>query len=91
MLSVTTEEEKVEVPEAEPVSEAASEESLAPALDIEKKAEAERESLPPMQPESTQVPLTQSEPEPMPESEPEASDSNSEDMVYVEGFGWIES
>ena len=89
VLTVTTEKEMVEVPETEPTQEVAFQEPATPAPEMEKQAEAEQESIPPAQPEPTQVPPTQPEPEPTPE--PEASDSNLEDMVYVEGFGWIES
>ena len=89
VLTVTTEEEKVEVPEAGPAPAAAFEESLAPAPDMEKQAEADWESSQPAQ--SGPILAQPTEPEPTPEPEPEASDSNSEDMVYVEGFGWIES
>ena len=90
VLTGTTEKEIVEVHETEPVPEAASEEPATPAPEMEKQTEAERESTLSAQPEPIQPP-TQPEPEPTPESEPEASASNSEDMVYVEGFSWIES
>ena len=91
VLTATTEKEMVDVPAAEPVPEATAEEPATPAPEMETQAEAEQESAPPAQPEPILLPPTQPEPEPMPESVPEASDSNSEDMVYVEGFGWIES
>ena len=89
VLTVTTEKEMVEIPEAEPAPDVTSEEPTTP--EIEKQAEAEQESTQPAQSKPIQPPPTQLEPEPMPESEPETSNSNSEDMVYVEGFGWIES
>ena len=90
VLTGTTEKEIVEVHETEPVPEAAPKEPATPAPEMEKQTEAERESTLSAQPGPIQPP-TQPEPEPTPESEPEASASNSEDMVYVEGFGWIES
>ena len=89
VLTVTTEEEKVEVPEAEPIPEETSEEPTGPAPEMEKKTEAEQESTPPAQTESIQAPPAQPEPKPAPE--PEANGSSSENMVYVPGFGWIES
>lgn len=89
VLTVTTEKEMVEVPEAEPAPEAAAQEPATPAPEIGKQAEAGQESAPPAQPEPIQAPPAQLEPETAPELE--GSDSNSEDMVYVEGFGWIES
>ena len=89
VLTATTEKEMVEIPEAEPVPEVTSEEPTTPAPEIEKQAEAVQESIPPTQPEPIQAQSTQPEPEPTPE--PEVSENSSEDMVYVEGFGWIES
>lgn len=91
VLTATTEKEIVEVHETEPTQEADSQEPATPAPEMENQAEVEREFSPHAQSEPILLPPTQPEPEPMPESEPEASDSNSEDMVYVEGFGWIES
>ena len=49
VLTVTTEEEMVEDPEAEPAPEGISEEPATPAPVIENQAEAERESSPPAQ------------------------------------------
>ena len=89
VLTVTTEEEKVEVPEAESAPETTYNEPVTPAQEIEKQAEAERESSQLVQSELLQAQPT--EPELTPEPEPEANDSSSADMVYVEGFGWIES
>ena len=87
VLTVTTEKEVVEIPEAGPAPETTSEEPTTP--EREKQAEAEQEPATPAQPEPIQAPPAQSEPEPT--LEPEASENSSEDMVYVEGFGWIES
>ena len=91
VLNVATEKEMVEIPEAEPTPETTFEESATPAPDIEKQTEANQASSQPAQPEPIQVQSTQPEPEPTPDSKPEVSDSNLENMVYVEGFGWIES
>ena len=88
-LTVTTEKEMGEVPETEPTQEVASQEPATFTPEMEKQAEAEQESAPPAQPEPIQAPPAQPEPEPTPE--PEVSENSSEDMVYVEGFGWIES
>ena len=87
VLTVATEKEMVEIPEAEPTPETTFEEPATPAPDIEKQTEANQASSQPAQPEPIQVQSTQ----PEPDSKPEVSDSNLENMVYVEGFGWIES
>ena len=91
VLTVTTEEEMVEDHEAEPALEANSDEPDTPAPVIENQAETERESSPPAQSEPIQTQPTQPEPEPTPEPKLESNKSSSEDGVYVEGFGWIES
>lgn len=91
VLTVTTEKEIIEDPEAEPAPEAISEETAIPVSVIENQTEAERESPPPAQSEPIQTQPTQSEPELTPEPELESNKSSSENMVYVEGFGWIES
>lgn len=41
--------------------------------------------------QDTPAPEPTDTPEPEPTPEPEAADSSSENMVYVPGFGWIES
>lgn len=87
VLTGTTEKEIVGVHETELVPEVAYEEPATPAPEMEKQAEAEQESIPPAQPEPIQTQPAQPESETM----PEASDSGSESMVYVEGFGWIEN
>ena len=87
VLTGTTEKEIVGVHETELVPEVAYEEPATPAPEMEKQAEAEQKSIPPAQPEPIQTQPAQPESETM----PEASDSGSESMVYVEGFGWIES
>mgnify|MGYP003290938304 CR=1 FL=1 len=91
VLTATTEKEMVETHEAEPALGATSEEPDIPMQETEKQAETEREPAPPVHPELIQAQSAQPEPEVMPEPEQEASDSNLENMVYVEGFGWIES
>lgn len=48
---------------------------------LEDELETEQKSAPP----------TQTEPEPLPKSEPIANDNELADMVYVPGFGWIQS
>ena len=78
-MALTTEMEKVNGMIAEPVPEEAGEQPPAPtpAPTTENQAEPA--------PKPTDMP----EPEPIPE--PEVTDSSSENMVYVPGFGWIES
>ena len=41
--------------------------------------------------EQKSAPPTQTEPEPLPKSEPMVNDNELVDMVYVPGFGWIQS
>ena len=77
-MALTTEMEKVEAMIAEPVLEA---DEQPPAPTPAPTAENQAESAP----ELTDTP----EPEPSPKSE--VTDSSSENMVYVPGFGWIES
>ena len=76
---LTTEMEKVNGTIAEPVLEEADEQPPAPTPvpTVENQAE------PALEPTDT--------PEPEPIPEPEVTDSSSENMVYVPGFGWIES
>ena len=57
----------------------------------EDEPETEQKSAPPMQTDSAPVEPTQSEPEPLPKSEPMVNDNELVDMVYVPGFGWIQS
>lgn len=78
-MALTTEMEKVDGMIAEPVLEEADEQPPAPTP--APMAENQAESAP----EPTDTP----EPEPSPE--PEVTDSSSENMVYVPGFGWIEN
>ena len=87
VLPVVTEKKESEMPEAESAPEVATEELPIPAPEIEKQFEAEQKSAPPMQTEPAPVHPTQSESAP----EPKANDNELADMVYVPGFGWIES
>ena len=83
-----TEKEKTEIPQQEQIQEAAPEPESAP---------AEMSVAPEVQPKSNPEALTEATHEPVPEQniEPPATQENiesqSSDMVYVEGFGWIES
>ncbi|WP_195608552.1 DUF6550 family protein [Intestinimonas butyriciproducens] len=86
-LEVTTEKETVKASEPEPATEVTAEELPAPAPETEKQPEAEQEPMLPTKagPDPAPAQPTQLKPE------SEASNSASEDMVYVPGFGWIES
>lgn len=87
VLPVVTEKKESEMPGAESDPEVTAEEMSAPTPEIEKQFEAEQKSAPPMQTEPAPVHPTQSESAP----EPIANDNELADMVYVPGFGWIES
>lgn len=79
-----TEEEKVEIPQAEPIHEDTPE--LGPAI---KEIYEISEAQPTAESEAKPVPV----PEPTPaQAPPQAvTDSQPGDMVYVPGFGWLES
>ena len=87
VLPVVTEKQESGMPEAESASEVAAKELPIPTPEIEKQFEPEQKSAPPMQREPAPVHPTQSESAP----EPIANDNELADMVYVPGFGWIES
>ena len=87
ILPAITEKQESGMPEAESAPEVAAKELPIPAPKIEKQFEAEQKSAPPMQTEPAPVHPTQSESAP----EPIANDNELADMVYVPGFGWIES
>ena len=87
VLPVVTEKKESEMPEAESAPEVATEELPIPTPEIEKQFEPEQKSAPPMQREPAPVHPTQSESAP----EPIANDNELADMVYVPGFGWIQS
>lgn len=89
VLPVVTEKKETEMPEAESAPEVAAKELPTPAPEIEKQFEAEQKSAPPTQTDPTPVQPAQLEPKTAPESM--ANDNELADMVYVPGFGWIES
>lgn len=78
-MPLTTEMEEVDGTIAEPVLEEADEQPSAPTP----APTAENQAEPALEPTDT--------PEPEPIPEPEVTDRSSENMVYVPGFGWIES
>lgn len=78
-MPLTTEMEEVDGTIAEPVLEEADEQPSAPTS----APTAENQAEPALEPTDT--------PEPEPIPEPEVTDRSSENMVYVPGFGWIES
>ena len=89
ILQVITEKQESGVLKAESTPEVAAEEMSAPTPEIEKQFEAEQKSAPPTQTDPTPVQPAQLEPKTAPESI--ANDNELADMVYVPGFGWIES
>ena len=89
ILPAITEKQESGMPEAESAPEVAAKELPIPAPEIEKQFEAEQKTAPPMQTDPTPVQPAQLEPKTAPESI--ANDNELADMVYVPGFGWIES
>ena len=87
ILPEITEKQESGMPEAESAQETTTEELPVPAPEIEDEAETEQKSAPPTQTEPAPVHPTQSESAP----EPIANDNELADMVYVPGFGWIQS
>lgn len=87
VLPAVTEKKESEMPEAESAPEVAAKELPTPAPEIEDEAETGQKSAPPTQTEPAPVHPTQSESAP----EPIANDNELADMVYVPGFGWIQS
>ena len=87
VLPAIVEKQESGIPEAESAPEGAAEELSIPAPEIEDEPVAEQKSAPPMQTEPAPVHPTQSESAP----EPIANDNELADIVYVPGFGWIES
>lgn len=87
VLPVVTEKKESEMLEAESAPEVATEELPIPVPEIEDEAETEQEYVPPTQTDPTPVQPAQ------PESAPElkANDNELADMVYLPGFGWIQS
>ena len=87
VLPVVTEKKETEMPETKSAPETTTEELPVPAPEIEDEPVAEQKSAPPTQTEPAPVHPTQSESAP----EPIANDNELADMVYVPGFGWIQS
>ena len=89
ILPAITEKKESEMLEAESALEVATEELPIPVPEIEDEAETEREYVPPTQTDS--IPVQPTQPEPKSAPEPIANDNELADMVYVPGFGWIQS
>lgn len=89
VLPVVTEKKESEMPEAESAPEVATEELPIPVPEIEDEAETEQEYVPPTQTDS--IPVQPTQPEPKSAPEPISNDNELADMVYVPGFGWIQS
>ena len=89
VLPAIVEKQESGIPEAESAPEGAAEELPIPAPEIEDEPVAEQKSAPPMQTDPT--PVQPAQPEPKSAPEPIANDNELADMVYVPGFGWIES
>ena len=87
VLPAITEKQESGMPEAESAPEVAAKELPTPAPEIEDEAETGQKSAPPTKTEPAPVHPTQSESAP----EPIANDNELADMVYVPGFGWIQS
>ena len=89
ILPEITEKQESGMPEAESAPEVTAKELPIPAPEIEDEPVAEQKSAPPMQTDPT--PVQPAQPEPKSAPEPIANDNELADMVYVPGFGWIES
>ena len=89
ILPAITEKQESEMPETKSAPETITEELPVPAPEIEDEPVAEQKSAPPTQTDPTPVQPAQLEPKTAPESI--ANDNELADMVYVPGFGWIES
>ena len=89
ILPAITEKQESGMPEAESAPEVATEELPIPVPEIEDEAETEQEYVPPTQTDS--IPVQPTQPEPKSAPEPIANDNELADMVYVPGFGWIQS
>ena len=87
ILPEITEKQELGMPEAESAQETTTEELPVPAPEIEDGPMTEQKSAPPTQTDPTPVQPAQSESAP----EPKANDNELADMVYVPGFGWIQS
>ena len=89
ILPEITENQELGIPEAESAQQPTTEELPVPAPEIEDEPVAEQKSAPPTQTDS--IPVQPTQPEPKSALEPKANDNELADMVYVPGFGWIES
>ena len=89
ILPEITEKQELGMPEAESAQETTTEELPVPVPEIEDEAETEQEYVPPTQTDS--IPVQPTQPEPKSAPEPIANDNELADMVYVPGFGWIQS
>ena len=89
ILQVITEKQESGVLKAESTPEVAAEEVPIPAPEIEDDVEAEQESAPHTQTDS--APVQPMQPESGSEPKPITNDNGLADMVYVPGFGWIQS
>ena len=89
VLPVVTEKKETEMPETKSAPETTTEELPVPAPEIEDEPVAEQKSAPPTPTDPTPVQPAQLEPQTAPESI--ANDNELADMVYVSGFGWIQS
>lgn len=87
VLPAVTEKKETEMPETKSAQETTTEELPVPAPEIEDEPMAEQKSAPPTQTDPT--PVQPAQPESAPE--PIANDNELADMVYVPGFGWIQS
>lgn len=87
VLPVVTEKKETEMPEIKSAQETTTEELPVPAPKIEDEPMAEQKSAPPTQTDPT--PVQPAQPESAPE--PITNDNGLADMVYVPGFGWIQS
>lgn len=87
VLPAITEKQESGMPETKSAPETTTEELPVPAPEIEDEPVAEQKSAPPTQTDPT--PVQPAQPESAPE--PIANDNELADMVYVPGFGWIQS
>ena len=89
ILPAITEKQESGMPEAESAQETTTEELPVPAPEIEDEPMTEQKSAPPTQ--TDPIPVQPTQPEPKSAPEPIANDNELADMVYVPGFGWIQS
>ena len=89
ILPAITGKKESEMSETKSAQETTTEELPVPVPEIEDEAETEQEYVPPTQTDS--IPVQPTQPEPKSAPEPIANDNELADMVYVPGFGWIQS